>query len=547
MRRIPRMQLGNYEALLQLATGGMATVYVARQIGAAGFERLVVVKRVHPHLLSNREFYDMFRDEARVAAMLHHPNVVPVTDVVEADGELFLVMEYVDSVALSTLLKAAADLGQRLPPAAVVRVMVDTLSGLHAAHEALDMRGNRLEIVHRDISPQNLIVGVDGTSRLIDFGVAKARHRLTETKSGSLKGKYGYMSPEQTKAQPIDRRADLFSAGIVLWEALSGARLFRGENEFDTIRRIAEGPIAAPSSIVASLPRELDAVVLKALARDRDQRFQTATEFIEALEGAYFPAPTRDVAAIVKAYCGERVDGRRKTLQAMLEGRIAPLSTPRIPVGGDDSELPTSASGPSSRRRLVEGRDQEGTESQIAATHDAPAVLRGPRRTVAIGLAGTVLAAVIGVGIAFSTRAHPAAAPVLVATASATGSSRDVGADEVVLELTADAPIDRVSAPGIHGAQVDGAHAKLVVARWGGELPIEAALEGGSTARAVAQSDGMREIRLLTVPAPLSVASSAPPAVAPPPAPEARPTPRPARPPPGPRPAGELQANPYGP
>ena len=166
---------------------------------------------------------------------------------------------------------------------------------------------------------------------------------------------------------------------------------------------------------------------------------------------------------------------------------------------------------------------------------------------MAIGLAGTVLAAVIGVGIAFSTRAHPAAAPVLVATASATGSSRDVGADEVVLELTADAPIDRVSAPGIHGAQVDGAHAKLVVARWGGELPIEAALEGGSTARAVAQSDGMREIRLLTVPAPLSVASSAPPAVAPPPAPEARPTPRPARPPPGPRPAGELQANPYGP
>ncbi|MGH7298775.1 MAG: serine/threonine-protein kinase, partial [Polyangiaceae bacterium] len=197
MRPAPQLQLGNYEALLQLATGGMATVYVARQIGAAGFERLVVVKRVHPHLLSNREFYDMFRDEARVAAMLHHPNVVPVTDVVEADGELFLVMEYIDSVALSTLEKAAADLGQRLPPAAAVRVMIDALSGLHAAHEAHDMRGNRLEIVHRDVSPQNIVVGIDGSSRIIDFGVAKARHRLTETKSGSLKGKYGYMSPEQ--------------------------------------------------------------------------------------------------------------------------------------------------------------------------------------------------------------------------------------------------------------------------------------------------------------------------------------------------------------
>ena len=193
----PRMHLGNYEPLLQLATGGMATVYVARQSGAAGFERLVVVKRVHPHLLANREFSDMFRDEARLAAMLHHPNVVAVTDVVESEGELFLVMEYVDSVALSTLLKTSVDKRERLPPPVVVRILVDALAGLHAAHEAIDMRGNRLEIIHRDVSPQNVIVGSDGSSRLIDFGVAKARHRLTETKSGSLKGKYGYMSPEQ--------------------------------------------------------------------------------------------------------------------------------------------------------------------------------------------------------------------------------------------------------------------------------------------------------------------------------------------------------------
>ena len=544
------MHLGNYEPLLELATGGMATVYVARQIGAAGFERLVVLKRVHPHLLSNREFYDMFRDEARVAAMLHHSNVVPVIDVVEAEGELFLVMEYVDSVALSTMLKAAVDLGQRLPPAAVVRVLVDTLSGLHAAHEALDMRGHRLDIVHRDLSPQNVIIGVDGSSRLIDFGVAKARHRLTETKSGSIKGKYGYMSPEQVKAQPVDRRADLFSAGVVLWEALTGMRLFRGETEFDTIRLIAEGPIPAPSSIAPSIPAPLDAAVLKALSRDREKRFQTASEFIEALEGAYFPAPARDVAAMVKAYCGERVDGRRATLEGMLEGRIDPLSASRIALGAGDPEAPTSASSPSSLRRLVEGHDQ-GTESQIAATHDAPPPRRRSRWTLAIGLAVVVVGGVVA--IALSSSRKPAAPPGVVAS-SHPASSRDVGADEVVLQLTADAPIARVSAPGIHGSRVDGPSARLVVARWGGDLAIDATLEGGLTARGVARSEGPREIQLLTVSPDLVVAPSAsrPPAAATSastptaePRPSAKPAHGPSRAPAGTRSPPELHTNPY--
>ena len=543
------MHLGNYEPLLQLATGGMATVYVARQIGAAGFERLVVLKRVHPHLLSNRDFYDMFRDEARVAAMLHHSNVVPVIDVVEAEGELFLVMEYVDAVALSTMLKATVDLGQRLPPAAVVRILVDTLSGLHAAHEALDMRGRRLEIVHRDVSPQNVIVGVDGSSRLIDFGVAKARHRLTETKSGSIKGKYGYMSPEQVKAQSVDRRADLFSAGVVLWEALTGARLFRGETEFDTIRLIAEGPIPAPSSIAPSVPGSLDEVVLKALSRDREKRFQSASEFIEALEGGYFPAPVRDVAAMVKAYCGERVDGRRATLEGMLDGRIDPLSASRMALGAGAPDAPTSASSPSSLRRLGEGHDQ-GTEGQIAATHDAPSPRRRSRWTLAIGLAVMVMGGAVAVGLSSSRKA---AAPAVVVAASSPASSRDVGTDEVALELTADAPIERVSAPGIHGSRVDGPIARLVVARWGGDLPIDATLEGGLTARAMARSEGPRQLRLLTVAADPTAAPSAStspsgattaslPTAAPRPSAKAGHAPAHA---PGARPPPELHTNPY--
>lgn len=177
-------RLGNYEPLMELANGGMARVYAARQIGAAGFERLVVIKRVHQHLLTSREFRDMFRDEARVASLIHHPNVVPVIDVVEWEGELLLVMEYVDSSALATFLKVVNRAEVRIPPAVAVRIITDTLGGLHAAHEVVDMRGVRLELVHRDVSPQNILVAADGSSRLIDFGVAKARHRITQTRSG---------------------------------------------------------------------------------------------------------------------------------------------------------------------------------------------------------------------------------------------------------------------------------------------------------------------------------------------------------------------------
>jgi eukaryotic-like serine/threonine-protein kinase len=541
----PRMHLGAYEPLLQLATGGMATVYVARQIGAAGFERLVVVKRVHPHLLSNREFYDMFRDEARLAAMLHHPNVVAVTDVVESEGELFLVMEYVDSVAVSTLLKTVVDKRERLPPAVVVRILVDALSGLHAAHEAVDMRGNRLEIVHRDVSPQNVIVGGDGSSRLIDFGVAKARHRLTETKSGSLKGKYGYMSPEQAKAQPIDRRADLFSAGVVLWETLTAARLFRGENEFDTIRRITEEPVPAPSTLAPAVPRGVDAVVLKALARDRAARFQTAADFIEALEAACLPAPTRDVGAVVKRLCGDRLDARRSTLHDMLEGHIAPLSVTRVSSISDDDS--THPSAPTSKRRLLHrGTGDEGTDGQIAATHDAFAPRAISRRTPWI--AGSLVAAVATI-IVMGSLAGRRTAPATQAAASASvpPAPATVAADEVVLELSAESPIESVRALGMRDVSVRGSQARLVVARWGGELGIDAVLEGGTAAHAVALSDGPRDIVLAPV---ITAIISAPrPAASAPVGPASRPGAH-ARPngaaTPG-APTSELQSNPYGP
>jgi serine/threonine protein kinase len=487
----PRMRLGNYEPLLQLATGGMATVYVARQLGAAGFERLVVVKRVHPHLLSNHDFSDMLRDEARVASLVRHPNVVPVIDVVEAEGELFLVQEYVESAALSTLWRASNEQGGPLPPAIGVRIMADVLAGLHAAHEAVDMRGVRLEVVHRDISPQNIVVGVDGASRLIDFGVAKAQHRITETKSGSFKGKYGYMSPEQAKAIPIDRRSDLFAAGIVLHEVLTGRRLFQGENEFDTFRKIAEGEIGPPSAVVPSLPKDLDRVVLRALDRDREKRFQTAAQFLEALEAAYMPAPARDVAASVERRCGARLGERRSALARMVEGSVAPLD----PAQSPRVEQATIPSIPSAIRRA-----SEGTMGASTRDFETSASRRKWWVVGALGVAAVAAIAIVAVRVGDSSPFEAAttfAAPVAPTLASA---SSPTASDSVELALAADFPIESVRAMGTRSVSVQGAHAHLVVSKWDGTLGIDAVLKGGRTAHVDADAAGGRDLKLLIVP-----------------------------------------------
>jgi serine/threonine protein kinase len=346
---VPRFRLGPYELLLHLASGGMASVILARQHGAAGFERLVVIKRVHRRHLDNADFRHMFRDEARLASSIRHSNVVSVIDVIENEGELSLVMEYFESLSLGSLVVSANERQVRLSPRAASRIVSDTLFGLHAAHEAVDMRRNKLGIVHRDMSPQNVIVDVGGVSRVIDFGIAKAETRITHTKSGFVKGKLGYMSPEQIEALPLDRRSDLFSTAIVLRELLTGKQLFSGDDEFETMRRVLQGDVADVSTEVDGIPPELDAVLRKALARSPEGRFQTALLFQEALERAVPPVPAHEVGSLVSELGKEVLDARHDQLLSLLGedfDKLSPRSPPRAGAGSKGNTLPIRLRGP---------------------------------------------------------------------------------------------------------------------------------------------------------------------------------------------------------
>ncbi|MDB4994750.1 MAG: Serine/threonine protein kinase [Myxococcaceae bacterium] len=492
----------------------MATVYVARQVGAAGFERLVVVKRVHRHLLENASFTDMFLDEARVASMIHHPNVVPVVDVVEAEGELFLVMNYIDSATVAKLRHAAGKSKQRIPPAIAARIVADALAGLHAAHEAVDMQGAPLDVVHRDVSPQNIIVGADGVGRLIDFGIAKAQRRITETQTGSLKGKYGYMSPEQSTGKDLDRRSDVFAMGVVLYEMLTNERLFASDNEFETIRRIAEAPITNPSIKVNAVPAALDAVVQKALARPVDQRYANAAEFLDALTAAITPASHREVAAFMTTHVGAQLQERRETLRALLAGELEPLGA-AVP-GALSSERPTSkyasfSAGAASSRRGLEFTPAPSSKTGGGSSADHTLYVSPTKRrtTMAIVL-GLLIVSIAGAAFMVRRNATDTSAansrPTGHPTDGVASASTSVGAPssstsaavstDIELLVLSDRRIDSVRATGLHRVEIDGTRAKISVTPWTGPLAITAQLEGNKTAHATVTEGGAHEVVL---------------------------------------------------
>jgi serine/threonine-protein kinase len=300
-----------------IATGGMASVHLGRMMGQAGFARTVAIKRLHPHLARDPDFVTMFLDEARLAARVHHPNVVPTLDIVSADGELLLVMEYVRGESLSRLLAASRACGEAPNLPALASLVVGTLNGLDAAHEAKSESGEPLFIVHRDVSPQNVLVGADGVARLVDFGVAKAASRAHSTEDGKLKGKLSYMAPEQVRRAPVDRRADIYAVGVILWEALARRRLFTADDPAGILHAVLHAEIPSIASVVPSVPSRLADVVHNALARDPEDRFDTALEMAEALEAAVSPAPARKVSAWVKAVAAPELEAKDAMLASV--------------------------------------------------------------------------------------------------------------------------------------------------------------------------------------------------------------------------------------
>lgn len=288
--------VGRYRIGSELARGGTSTVHLGRLLGSVGFHRPVAIKRLHVQYARDPDFMAMLLDEARIVTQVRHPNIVPVIDVMMRHGEVFLIMEYVHGQALAELVVDGAPLEARLAAA----VLIDALLGLDAAHKARTDQGEALNIIHRDVSPQNIMVGADGFSRLVDFGIAKAENRLQTTHTGQLKGKLSYMAPEQFYGGGVDCRADLWSASVVLWEMLTGQRLFRDESAAALTDAVLHRPIAPPSTIAGS-PVALDAVVMGGLARDPARRFASAEAMAEALRMALPSAGHSAVGAWVRS------------------------------------------------------------------------------------------------------------------------------------------------------------------------------------------------------------------------------------------------------
>ncbi|MEZ4254644.1 MAG: serine/threonine-protein kinase [Polyangiales bacterium] len=394
----------SYELLLKIASGGMATVYVGRAVDAAPNAELVTAKHVaikvcHRHLLEDADFRRMFLNEAALAARIRHPNVVPTLDVGEGNA-LFLVMAYVEGDRVSTLSRAAAKGGHRFPVDVAVRVLLDALAGLHEAHELKGEDGSPLHIVHRDASPQNIIVGVDGVARILDFGVAKILAQPGTTKEGNIKGKLGYMPPEQLHYRKVGRFTDVYAAGVVLWEMLAGRRLFKGDTEGETVALVLRGAVPALGEFRPDVSAELEAVIRRAVHRDQRERFPSAREFALALEACGAPVATHEeVAMYVQRMVGTTLERRRAAL-AELELNGGALGR----VGGVEPH-------PESNAEDGVDLDAKTTVSpQAESSTDLRAPSAGSRR-FAWGLGAVVL--VLGFGVlAFWWNAQGPAAPV---------------------------------------------------------------------------------------------------------------------------------------
>jgi serine/threonine-protein kinase len=419
----PGFRLDRYELICPIAEGGMASVWIARQTGKHGFHKLVAVKTILPKFAEDPHFQKMFIDEARLAARIEHANVTAILDVGEQNDVTYLVMEYVDGDALSKLHRAAVKRGARIPPGVVLRVVADVCGGLHTAHELRDERGQPLGVVHRDVSPQNVLVSTRGVAKLIDFGIAKAGDRLSgDTNTDQLKGKVQYMAPEQALGHAIDRRADVWAVGAVLYHLLAGKPPFDAGSEVQTLLFLSSGrpPVPLPPGI----PAPVSAVVKRALTSAPDGRYATALDLQRAIEQAMLEAnlvtTTSGVAAYLAETVGERASKRQESIALGLKAADERDRVAGIMRANTEA---TTASNPGSRASAVltasDGPSSATGQTLGAAAMLVPAPERRRSRTFAVvgGVVTLGIAMAIAVVATRATKAPSPAAPVAPAAA----------------------------------------------------------------------------------------------------------------------------------
>lgn len=371
---------GQYVLVRKLAEGGMAEIFLAKRLGADGFERNVVIKRMLASLSGLPEFVEMFRDEARLAAKLSHPNIVQIQDLGFTDGCYYICMEYLPGEDFSTTVRTASFRGEYVPVPLVMRVLADAARGLHYAHDFSDESGRRLNIVHRDISPSNLYVTYEGQVKVLDFGISKYESRQAQTRTGVVKGKYIYMAPEQAQGGKVDRRADIFALGVSLYEALTHVRPFARDNDLAVLNALLAGDYQPPRELRPDLPPELEMVVLRAMAYDPDERYATAAEFADDLEHLLSREPQRTTGAQLAAYLrssfGEERYAEKTRIPTITTLQQAGLS---VPVTIPGASLMPSGSMPSvsSEARTGVVPPQPGTNGAMAGARRGRGIVLG--------------------------------------------------------------------------------------------------------------------------------------------------------------------------
>ncbi len=422
--------LGKYRLIAELGHGGMAEVYLAVVQGPAGFNKLVVIKQIRPQLATDPEFLSMFLDEARLAARLSHPNVVQTNEVGQEGDRYFIAMEYLEGQPLNRVLhRIGRDGGLTL--SMHLRLIVDLLSGLHHAHELTDFDGTPLNVVHRDVTPHNVFVTYDGQVKVVDFGIAKAMNSSAETRLGVVKGKVAYMAPEQARGERVDRRADIFSAGVMLWEAATGRRLWKGIPDLTVLHRLINGDIPSPRDIDPEVPEGLEKIVMKSLALRREDRYSTAVDLATALEelldSMNDKSSLREVGKLVARHFEENrskikgiVETQLKVVKALPTTEFQAISLPQL-------DNPGANSGPMSQvggGGATTGDNKASLPEVNRATTSSPSSLTGstaamhtgsqapaaPKRGV-VGAIALIAAAAVGAGIWFATRPPPAPPP----------------------------------------------------------------------------------------------------------------------------------------